>query len=90
MVTDHFTFEKKNMFLCLSKSHFSYCSQFHHLHVNTIAIYKVNKDRMSDCLARHQNWFIQENLSGLLKISNCDRSNCRCVLFESIIRINAA
>ena len=49
MVTDHFTFEKKKCFCVCLKSHFSYCSQFHHLHVNTIAIYKVNKDRMSDC-----------------------------------------
>ena len=33
---------------------------------------------------------IQKDLSGSLKISNYDRSIARCVLFEFIIRTNAA
>ena len=63
------------------------------MHVNTTAIHgvnKVNKALMSDMLSRHQNWYIQKDMPGSLKIFNYDRSIARCVLLESIIRIDDA
>lgn len=73
---------------CL-KSNFLDSSQFRNLHVNTTAMHRVKKDPMSDVPFRHQNWYIKKKLSGSLKISNRDRSNDLCVLFGSIIQLNA-
>ena len=81
MVTDHFNFKKtETCFNACLKSSFLYCSQFHNLHVNTIAIHKVNKDLMSDMLSRHQNWYTQKSLCLFHSKFNCDGSNDRCAL----------
>ena len=92
MITYYFNFEKqKYVFSAFLKSHFLFCSQIHNLHVNTIAIHNVNKALMSDMLSWHQNWYIKKKIvSGLLNISNNDRSNDHCAPFDSIIRTNTA
>ena len=83
MVTHHFDFKKKkNMFECLSWMSFFI--------LFSISYMKWIRSYVRYVLSTSELVYSKGFASGSLKISNCDRSNDRCVLFDANIRINAA